>query len=107
MSAQRTKAEMSFREALCLYLPEANSGTIDAICAAHAAALEERAAQVLLQLQRVTKPDGPIFLEWVADRLVHQYGERPSVDFVQALRRLASEWEQRAAAAEARCKEKR
>lgn len=30
------------------------------------------------------------FLTWVADRLVHVYGENPDVDFVQKLRRMAS-----------------
>lgn len=29
------------------------------------------------------------FLIWIADRLVHVYGESPNVDFVQKLRKLA------------------
>ena len=40
-------------------------------------------------------PPGPDFLEWVADRLVHQYHEHKNVDFVLALRQKAQE--QRAA----------
>lgn len=31
------------------------------------------------------------FLNWVADRFVHVYGESPNVDFVHDLRRLAQE----------------
>lgn len=31
------------------------------------------------------------FLNWVADRLVHVYGESENVDFVLKLRRLAKE----------------
>lgn len=31
----------------------------------------------------------PDFLDWVADRLVYQYGENPSVDFVVSLRKRA------------------
>ena len=31
------------------------------------------------------------FLDWVADRLVHQHGESPNVDFVQRLRAEATE----------------
>lgn len=30
------------------------------------------------------------FLEWVADRLVHVYGESPNVDFVHRLREIAA-----------------
>lgn len=29
---------------------------------------------------------GPEFLDWIADRLVHVYGESPNVDFVLSLR---------------------
>lgn len=29
------------------------------------------------------------FLRWMADRLVHVYGESPNVDFVQHLREIA------------------
>mgnify|MGYP001608782724 CR=1 FL=1 len=31
------------------------------------------------------------FLHWIADRLVHVYGESPNVDFVQRLRAIAVE----------------
>ncbi len=31
------------------------------------------------------------FLEWVANRLVHVYGESPNVDFVNKLRSMAAE----------------
>ena len=31
------------------------------------------------------------FLNWIADRLIHQYGENPDVDFVHKLRELAKE----------------
>lgn len=30
------------------------------------------------------------FLSWLADRLVHVYGENPNVDFVHATRRIAA-----------------
>lgn len=33
----------------------------------------------------------PDFLEWIADRLVNQYGEHPDVDFVLSLRARAAE----------------
>lgn len=33
--------------------------------------------------------NGPDFLEWIADRLVHVYGESPNVDFVLSLRERA------------------
>lgn len=45
-------------------------------------------------------PSGPDFLDWLADRLVHVYGESTSQDFVQALKRKASK--ARAAIARAR-----
>lgn len=32
----------------------------------------------------------PDFLDWVADRLVHKYGENPNVDFVLSLRERAA-----------------
>lgn len=32
----------------------------------------------------------PDFLDWVADRLIDVYGESPSIDFVQSLRRRAT-----------------
>ncbi len=30
-----------------------------------------------------------VFLNWLADRLVHVYNEKPNVDFVQKVKRLA------------------
>jgi hypothetical protein len=48
-------------------------------------------------------PSGPDFLDWIADRLIHVYGENPNVDFVLALRRKAHK--ARAAIAEATGKE--
>ena len=77
-------------------------GKQDALRAAVRRALDEREAATLCKLMTVTKPDGPIFLAWVSDRLSMKYGESPNTDFVVALRRLATEWENRATAAEAR-----
>lgn len=37
------------------------------------------------------KKENPDFLDWMADRLIQVYGERPNVDFVLALRRIAAE----------------
>lgn len=34
--------------------------------------------------------DGPDFLDWLADRIVHIYRESPDTDFVLALRRKAA-----------------
>lgn len=34
--------------------------------------------------------DGPDFLEWIADRLVHVHGESPNVDYVLSLRDRAA-----------------
>ena len=34
-------------------------------------------------------PSTPVFLEWVANRLVHHYGESNQTDFVQRLRHEA------------------
>lgn len=31
-----------------------------------------------------------MFLDWVADRLVHVYGESPHLDYVHRLRRMAA-----------------
>jgi hypothetical protein len=33
--------------------------------------------------------DTPTFMDWLADRLVAVYGEKPSVDFVLSLRERA------------------
>lgn len=33
--------------------------------------------------------DNPAMLKWFAERCVHEYGEKPNVDFVQALRTRA------------------
>ena len=43
------------------------------------------------ELLEAHEPDllGPYFLDWVADRMVHVYGESENVDFVLALRRRA------------------
>lgn len=40
--------------------------------------------------RRAPETEDGVFLSWVADRIVHQYGEDPNVDFVLKLRRLAS-----------------
>lgn len=33
--------------------------------------------------------EGPEFLDWVADRLVHKYGDKEGADFIICLRRRA------------------
>jgi hypothetical protein len=40
-------------------------------------------------LTGTTNPPPAEFLSWIADRLVHKYGEDENVDFVLALRRLS------------------
>jgi hypothetical protein len=35
------------------------------------------------------RDDNAAFLNWIADRLVHVYGESPDVDFVLRLREIA------------------
>lgn len=50
------------------------------------------AQQEIARLRAAFEPDrtGPAFYDWIADRLVHQYGEDPNVDFVLTLRRRAA-----------------
>ncbi len=48
------------------------------------------AAPELLACQTMgAQVDTPTFLEWIADRLVHVYGENPNIDFVRSLRTRA------------------
>jgi hypothetical protein len=42
------------------------------------------------RLRGLTNPKADEFLTWIADRVVHVYGESDMVDFVHALRRLAA-----------------
>lgn len=39
-----------------------------------------------------TDPPPGEFLNWIADRLVYVHGESPNVDFVLALRRMATKF---------------
>lgn len=49
------------------------------------------AAPELLAAQTMgASANTPDFLEWIADRLVHQHGENPQVDFVLSLRKRAA-----------------
>lgn len=48
------------------------------------------AAPDLLRTQTMgAEVNTPDFLDWVADRLVHVYGENPNIDFVLSLRARA------------------
>jgi len=49
---------------------------------------------LLIALESDANPPGPQFLQWVADRLIHVYGEDPDIDFVHALRRKANKMQQ-------------
>lgn len=51
----------------------------NAVCAA-------AAPELLASLTMGAQVDTPTFLEWVADRMVHQYGEPDHIDFVLSLR---------------------
>jgi hypothetical protein len=49
------------------------------------------AAKDLLAAQTMgAQVNTPDFLDWVADRLVHVYGESPNIDFVHSLRDRAT-----------------
>ena len=49
------------------------------------------AAPDLLEAQTMgAEVNTPDFLDWVADRMVHVYGESPLMDYVQSLRRRAA-----------------
>lgn len=56
--------------------------------AADLAAAQEEAARLRAALE--PSRSGPDFYDWLADRLVHKYGEDPNVDFVLTLRRRAA-----------------
>jgi hypothetical protein len=50
--------------------------------------------EALLLMKKMLKQAGtpvPLFLHWVADRLVMVYGDDENVDFVQALRKRAGQ----------------
>jgi len=49
----------------------------------------ELAAPDLLEAQTMGNTSTPEFLEWIADRLVHVYGESLNADFVLSLRKRA------------------
>lgn len=42
------------------------------------------------EINRLTNPPLPEFLDWCANRFVEVYDESPNTDFVQALRRVST-----------------
>lgn len=80
-------------EAMNIWAGESNSRPA-AVKQQRDSAIADLAAsqQEIARLRAALEPNrsGPAFYDWLADRLVHQYGEDPNVDFVLTLRRRAA-----------------